>query len=137
MHETKVNTNIGDMPSHEAKKASTSPGSVSMQTTRPEPYHQYDNWLVPQAENNPDGLFASQVLDISRGAGVIVRILAAHLLDLNVIASGGGDSTHTLLSENDTEALARLAAFSLSQLHEMATDHVDRLNSKAEAEVRV
>jgi hypothetical protein len=137
MNETKVNTNIGDMPSHVAKKASTSPGSVPMQTSRPEPYHQYDNWLVPQAKNNPDALFASQVLDISRGSGVIVRILAAHLLDLNVIASGGGDSTYTLLSENDTEALARLAAFSLSQLHEMATNHVERLNSKAEAEVRV
>lgn len=137
MNETKVNTNIGDMPSHVAKKASTSPGSVPMQTSRPESYHQYDNWLVPQAENNPDALFASQVLDISRGSGVIVRILAAHLLDLNVIASGGGDSTYTLLSENDTEALARLAAFSLSQLHEMATNHVERLNSKAEAEVRV
>ena len=136
MHGTKVNTNTGDMSSPDAKKAATYLASAPMETVPPEPYHQYDNWLVPQAENNPDALFASQVLDISRGTAVIVRILAAHLLDLNVIASGGGDSTHTLLSENDTEALARLAAFSLKALHRNATDQVDRLNSKAEAGAR-
>jgi hypothetical protein len=129
MNETKFTSKIGDVTSAKQKNLPT-------QAVRLEPCHHYDNWLVPEAESNPDAQFASRALDISRGTSVIARILAAHLLDLNAIASGGGDSTHPLLGENDTEALARLAVFSLKELHNMASNQVDRLNQQAEKGAR-
>jgi hypothetical protein len=100
------------------------------------PCHTYDNWLVPDAKHSSDAQFAADVLDVARGAQVIASIVAAHVVDLNAIAGGAGDSVRTLLSESDTEALARLAVFSLGQLYRMAENRVDFLNSKAAPGVR-
>jgi len=73
------------------------------------------------------------VIDVSRGVGVIVSILGAHITDLSARASGAGDDVCTLLSENDTEALARLAAFSLDELYSRAKGRVEALNAQAAA----
>lgn len=125
MNETKVNTNIGDVSSSGAKNSRISgshPGSV----------HQEHTWCLPELRNNYDAMFASTVVDVARGVGVIVSILGAHLTDLNLRASGAGDIS-TLLSDGDTEALARLAAFSLDELYSRAEGHVEALNAKATA----
>lgn len=94
----------------------------------PVPCHRYDNWLIPRANSNLDAHFASTVVDVSRGAKAIVGILATHLVDLGAIHDGC-KTTRPLLGANDTEALARLAFFSLSKLHEMAVDQVDGFNA--------
>ena len=96
--------------------------------------HTYDNWLVPAARH-ADAVFASKVLDVARGAKTIASIMASHLIDLNAIIGGASD-TRTLLSENDTEALARLAVFALDELHSIATNRVDLLNTQAEKGAR-
>lgn len=94
----------------------------------PAAFHRYDNWLMPETQNNRDAQFAAAVLDVSRGAKAIAGILASHLVDLEAIHDGDSNS-RPLLSAGDTEALARLAFFSLSTLHEMAVDQVDRFNT--------
>jgi hypothetical protein len=94
----------------------------------PVPCHRYDNWLIPEANSNRNAHFASTVVDVSRGAKAIAGILAAHLVDLEAIRDGC-KTTRLLFSANDTEALARLAVFSLSQLHEIAVDQVDSFNA--------
>lgn len=94
----------------------------------PVPCHQYDNWLVPTADNNRNALFASTVLDVSRGAKAIAGILAVHLTDLQAIQDGCR-TIKPLMSPGDTEALARMVVFSLGQLHEMAVNQVDQFNA--------
>ena len=97
----------------------------------PVPSHQYDNWLIPATNNNRDAQFASIVLDVSRGAKAIASILTAHFIDLQAIHDGD-QTTKPLLSAGDTEALARLAVFSLSTLHEMAVNQVDHFNAASD-----
>lgn len=126
MNETKVNTKIGDVSSPEEK-------NPRMQGDHPEPCHQPHTWHLPELRNNYEAVFASTVVDVARGVGVIVGILGAHLTDLNARASGAGDLVRTLLSESDTEALARLAAFSLEELYSRAEGRVEALNEKAAA----
>jgi len=99
----------------------------------PVPCHAHDDWLLPAAKNDGNAQFASKVMDLARGSRVIASILCAHLIDLNAVVGGGANSVRPLLSEDDTEALARLAVLSLDQLSQMATNQVDALNTKAEA----
>jgi hypothetical protein len=113
-----------------ANRNSSTPATSSATAASVGQCHTYDNWIVPEAERNTDALFASRVLDISRGTKVIASILCAHIVDLNAIADGAG-GVRTLLSESDTEALARLAVLSLDDLHAMAVNQVDALNAKA------
>lgn len=101
----------------------------------PVPCHQYDNWLLPEISKNRDAVFAASVLDVSRGTKAIASILTTHLIDLQAIHDGD-TASRTLLNVGDTEALARLAVFSLSKLHEMAVDHVDHLNAGASKEMQ-
>ena len=129
MNETKVNTNIGGMPSPEEKNA-------AMRWDSPGPCHQPHTWHMPELRNNHEAVFASTVVDVARGVGVIVSILGAHLSDHNARASGAGDDVRTLLSESDTEALARLAAFSLDELYSRAEGRVDALNEQVAAGAR-
>ena len=124
MNETKVNTNIGDVSSLEEKNTAMPWGSLG-------PCHQPHTWLLPELRNNHEAVFASTVVDVARGVGVIVSILGAHITDLSARAGGAGDDVRTLLSESDTEALARLAAFSLDELYSRAEGHVDALNAQA------
>jgi hypothetical protein len=98
----------------------------------PVPCHSYDDWLMPSARNDKDAQFASTVIDVARGARAIASIMAQHLVDLNAIAGGAGESVRPLLSETDMECLARLAVFSLDQLQEIASNQVDRFNTLAE-----
>jgi hypothetical protein len=98
----------------------------------PVPCHEYDNWLLGSAKASPDAQFASAVVDVANGARAIATIISEHLVDLNAIVAGAGKHTRPLLNESDVEALGRLAVFSLDQLHEMASNQVDRLNSLAE-----
>lgn len=98
------------------------------------PCHKHDNWLVPAAAANRDAQFASAVVDVARGACVIASILSAHLTDLNAISSGAGGSVRLLLGPNDTEALARLAVFSLDQLCTLAENRVDYFNAQVAGE---
>jgi hypothetical protein len=95
--------------------------------------HEHDDWLVPESRNDSNAKFASAVMDVARGTRVIASIVCAHLVDLNAIAGGAAESTRTLLSENDTEALARLAVLSLDHLYQLSAYQVDTLNTKAEA----
>lgn len=118
MHETKVNTEIGDVTLPREKNA-------------PMPCHQPHTWYRSELRNNHDAVFASAVIDVTRGVGVIVSILGAHLTDLNARASGAGDDVRALLSESDTEALARLAAFSLEELYSQAEARVEGFNAQA------
>jgi hypothetical protein len=129
MNETKVNTNIGDVSSPEEKNS-------RKLGTYPDPCHQPHTWHLPELRNNYEAVFASTVIDVTRGVGVIVSILGAHLNDHNARASGAGDNVRTLLSESDTEALARLAAFSLEELYRQAEGRVDALNAQAAAGAR-
>lgn len=115
------------------RNSSTNASTTATPPVLPGYCHTYDNWLLPEAQHNSDAQFASQVLDIAHGAQVIASIMAAHVVDLNAIAGGAGDSVRTLLSESDTEALARLAVFSLGELYRMAENRVDRLNSNAKS----
>jgi len=119
------------MATHDSSKAT---GAATL-GKKPVPCHQYDNWLMPSAGANADALFASRVIDVSRGAKTIASILASHLVDLEATADGD-DTTKPLLSPSDTDALARLAVFSLQQLHDMAVNQVDRLNTASEARGR-
>lgn len=98
--------------------------------------HQHDDWLLPAAKNNQNAQFASKVMDVARGTRVIASILCAHLVDLNAIVDGAGESTQTLLSDSDTEALARLAVVSLDHLYHMSVHQVDTLNSAADTGAR-
>lgn len=93
------------------------------------PMHQLDGWLMPAARRNPDAQFASTVVSVAQGAKAIAGILASHLVDLNAITAG--ESVRTLLSETETEALARLAYFSLDQLSVMAENRVEHFNTQA------
>lgn len=102
------------------------PPAILVET--PVPCHQYDNWLIPEAGNNRNALFASAVLDISRGAKTIAGILAVHLTDLQAIHDGCR-TIKPLMSVGDTEAIARLAVCSLGMLHEMAVNQVDHFNA--------
>jgi hypothetical protein len=120
------------MAAHNSSKAT--PAATLGKT--PVPCHQHDDWLLPAAKLDHNAQFASNVMDIARGTRVIASILCAHLVDLNAISAGAGDSVRTLLSENDTEALARLAVLSLDHLYEMSAHHVDTLNTKAEARAK-
>lgn len=99
------------------------------------PFHTYDNWLLSAAERDTNARFAARVLDISHGTKVIAQILCTHLIDLNAVIGGASD-TRTLLSAADTEALARLAVCALDDLHEMATNRVDRLNAQPQQGAR-
>ena len=99
----------------------------------PVPLHQHDDWLLPAAKMNSDAQFASKVMDVARGTRVIASILCAQLIDHAAIAGGASESVHPLLSENDTEALARLAVLSLDHLYQLSAERVDILNTKAEA----
>lgn len=129
MNETKVNTKIGDVASPEEKNTAMPWGGLG-------PCHQPHTWYLPELRNNPEAVFASTVVDVARGVGVIVSILGAHLTDLNARASGAGNDVRTLLSESDTEALARLAAFSLDELYSQAEGRVEGFNAKAAAGAR-
>jgi hypothetical protein len=116
------------------RKTMANRNSISKETPsailvkNPVPCHQYDNWLIPRANSNRNAQFASTVLDISRGAKAIAGILAIHLTDLQAIQDGCA-TIKPLMSAGDTEALARLAVFSLGQLHEMAVNQVDHFNT--------
>ena len=103
-------------------------------TTRQIPVacHSYETWLLPDATRNLEAQFAAKVLDVANGTRVIASIMCGHVLDLNAIAGGASGSVRTLLSERDTEALARLAVFALDELHTMATDRVEFLNAQAQ-----
>lgn len=117
------------MASNDSSKAIT----AAILVKNPVACHSHDDWLLPAARNDSNALFASQVIDISRGARVIASIVAAHVVDLNAIADGAGNSVRPLLPEADLEALARLAVVSLDHLYKLAYDQVDVLNAKAEA----
>lgn len=127
--EMKPNTEIGDVTLPSEKNTVVPWGSLG-------PCHQPHTWHLPELRNDPEALFASTVVDVARGARVIVSILGAHLTDLSVRASGAGDDVRTLLSESDTEALARLAVFSLDELYAQAEGRVDVINAKAEVGAR-
>lgn len=128
MNKKKVNTKIGDIASSEEKNTPNT-GHLG-------PCHQPHTWHLSELRNNPEAVFASTVIDVARGVGVIVSILGAHLTDLNVRASGAGDDVCTLLSEGDTEALARLAAFSLDEIYARAEGRVEVLNKQVAAGAR-
>lgn len=96
----------------------------------PVPCHQHDDWLVSAVKSDSNVQFASMVMDLARGTRVIASILCAHLIDVNAIATES-DSVRPLLSENDTEALARLAVLSLDQLYRLSEERVDALNTDA------
>lgn len=98
----------------------------------PVPCHQHDDWLVPAAKSDSNAQFASMVMDVARGTRVIASILCAHLVDMNAVA-GGNASVRPLLSEDDTEALARLAVLSLDHLYRASENQVDNLNTAAAA----
>lgn len=98
----------------------------------PAPLYSYDNWLLPPAESNQDAHFAAVVMDVARGTRAIAGILAMHLTDMQAIANGGAEDVRPLLRENEIEALARLAVFSLHELNLMASSQVDRLNAESE-----
>lgn len=111
-----------------ASNSSTKETLSAILVENPVPFHNYDNWLIPAANRNRDAQFASTVLDISRGTKAIAKLLAVHLIDLKAIQDGCR-TVKPLMGEADTEALARLAVFSLGQLHEMAVEQVDRFNT--------
>lgn len=92
--------------------------------------HKLYNWLLPSAETDLDARFAATTLDVSRGAKVIASILCEHLTDL--AAQNDEPKTKTLMSGNDTEALARLMVFSLGQLYTLANERVQHFNDQAE-----
>lgn len=94
--------------------------------------HQHYDWLVPASKQDPNAQFASKVVDVARGSGVIASILCTYLVDSAAIA-GGENSVQPLFSPSDIEALARLAAVSLDQLFGLAERQVDRLNDAAQA----
>lgn len=98
----------------------------------PVAFHQHDNWLVPTANKDANAQFASVVLDVARGARVIASILCNHLVDLQALSDGG--DTRPLLTNGDTEALARLAVVSLDQLYKLSEERVEDLNAKAAKE---
>lgn len=98
--------------------------------------HQRFTWLDASLKHNGEARFAETVVNVSRGASVIVSILAAHILDLNACADGGRDSTRFLLNGNDTDALAQLAVFSLDQLDELANLRVEHFNDQAHREAQ-
>lgn len=98
------------------------------------PCHKLDNWLVSGAQLDSNAQFAAAVVDVARGAKVIASILAEHLVDLSAIATHSAPGVRTLLSENDTQALSRLAVFSLDQLYLLAEGRVDHFNARAAGE---
>jgi hypothetical protein len=116
------------MATHDSSKAN--PDAILVKT--PAVCHEYDNWLLPAAKNNADAVFAATVVDVARGVRAIATIVSAHLVDLNAIAGGADDSVRTLLSENDVDALSRLAVHSLNGLYELASNRVDRFNTLAD-----
>lgn len=117
-----------------AQPNSSTPSKTGATTSAvPETLHQPHDWLMLAAKRDPDAQFASTVIDVARGAKAIASILASHLIDLNAINSGAGQSVRTLLSENETESLARLAYFALDQLSVMAENRVDYFNAQAAA----
>lgn len=117
----------------EQHNSSTNANKGATTSAGPEALHQPHDWLMRAARRNPDAQFASTVIDVARGAKAIASILASHLVDLNAINSGAGQSVRTLLSESETESLARLAYFSLDQLSVMAENRVDYFNAQVAA----
>lgn len=117
----------------EQRNSSTNAMPNARPLAQPGPCHKHDTWLVPGAELNTSAQFAAAVVDVALGTKAIASILSAHLTDLSAIASGAGDSVRTLLSDGDTQALARLAVFSLDQLYTLAESRIDHFNAQAAA----
>jgi hypothetical protein len=92
--------------------------------------HEMWNWLSAGAANDTNAQFAATVLDVSRGTKVIAGILCEHLTDLGVQAHD--PESKTLLTGNDSEALARLMVFSLDQLYRLADARVQYFNGQAD-----
>lgn len=118
----------------EQRNSSTDATATASLMSQLGPCHKHANGLMAGIELNSNAQFAATVVDVALGTKVIASILTAHLVDLGAIASGSAANTRTLLSELDTQSLARLAVFSLDQLYTLAEGRVDYFNARAAGE---
>lgn len=98
----------------------------------PTPSHRPFSWLSIGAESDPSAQFAARIMDIAAGTKVIAQIMRSHAHDLRYLADGS-PGVVPLMSDNDIDALAGLAAVALDDLYDMAAAQVACLEKGATA----
>lgn len=88
------------------------------------PLHQPFNWLASSATANSDASFAALVIDVTRGAKVIMDLLRRDAMEIS-------NGTQPIFSTDDSDAITGLMAAGMEMLFEAADKRVNEFNEVA------